>query len=159
MKSPLILLLLIFQVLCAGFFLADLMSAYLGYRPLAWQVHELVEIAAALGLLAAVALTAQILIQSRRRTERAEEALRLASGALQEVIEERFDTWALTPAERDVALFVIKGLPTAEVARLRETSEGTVKAQTNAIYRKSGVSSRAQLVSLFLEDLMGEGLV
>ena len=61
---------------------------------------------------------------------------------------------ALTPSERDVALFAIKGMSTAEIASLRSTSEGTVKAQTNAIYRKAGVSGRSQLLSLFIEDLM-----
>jgi len=34
--------------------------------------------------------------------------------------------------------------------------EGTVKAQTNAIYRKAGVSGRPQLLSLFIEDLMDD---
>ena len=42
----------------------------------------------------------------------------------------------------------------SEIARLRATSEGTVKAQTNAIYRKAGVTGRPQLLSLFIEDLM-----
>ena len=65
-----------------------------------------------------------------------------------------FEDWGLTPAEKDVALFAIKGLSTPEIATLRCTSEGTVKAQTNAIYRKAGVSGRAQLLSLFIEDLM-----
>lgn len=60
----------------------------------------------------------------------------------------------LTPAEKDVALFAIKGMSIAEIAMLRETSEGTVKAQTNAIYRKAGVSGRSQLLSLFIDDLM-----
>ncbi|MFN3578474.1 MAG: helix-turn-helix transcriptional regulator, partial [Tabrizicola sp.] len=54
----------------------------------------------------------------------------------------------------DVALFAIKGMSTAEIAQLRSTSEGTVKAQTNAIYRKAGVTGRPQLLSLFIEDLM-----
>jgi len=71
-----------------------------------------------------------------------------------DLLEEKFDIWALTAAERDVALFSIKGLSTAEIAALRDTSEGTVKAQTNAIYRKAGVSGRPQLLSLFIEDLM-----
>ena len=53
-----------------------------------------------------------------------------------------------------VALFAIKGMSTAEIAALRSTSEGTVKAQTNAIYRKAGVSGRSQLLSLFIDDLM-----
>ena len=75
-----------------------------------------------------------------------------------QVIEERFQNWALTPAERDVALFSIKGLSTAEIADLRNTSEGTVKAQTNAIYRKAGVSGRSQLLSLFIDELMEDTL-
>ena len=92
--------------------------------------------------------------QARARTAKAEAALRAASGAFMEVLEERFDDWNLTPAERDVALFAIKGMSTQEIAALRETSEGTVKAQTNAIYRKAGVSGRPQLLSLFIDDLM-----
>jgi DNA-binding CsgD family transcriptional regulator len=75
-----------------------------------------------------------------------------------ELLADRFADWGLTPAERDVALFAIKGMSTAEIAALRNTSEGTVKAQTNAIYRKAGVTGRPQLLSLFIEDLMGEGL-
>jgi len=43
-----------------------------------------------------------------------------------------------------------------EIARLRDTSEGTVKAQSNAIYRKAGVSGRYQLLSLFVDELMIE---
>ena len=54
-----------------------------------------------------------------------------------------------------MALFALKGFTIAEIAQLRETSEGTVKAQTNAIYRKAGVSGRPQLLGLFVEDLMG----
>jgi DNA-binding CsgD family transcriptional regulator len=75
-----------------------------------------------------------------------------------ELLEERFDEWSLTPAEREVALFAIKGLSLSEIAGVRETSEGTVKAQTNAIYRKAGVTGRPQLLSLFIDDLMGDGL-
>jgi hypothetical protein len=45
-------------------------------------------------------------------------------------------------------------LSTQDIALLRATSEGTVKAQTNAIYRKAGVSGRSQLLSVFIEDLM-----
>ena len=84
----------------------------------------------------------------------AEAGLRRASVAFMELLEERFGEWGLTPAERDVALFAIKGMSTAEIAVLRATSEGTVKAQTNAIYRKAGVTGRPQLLCLFIEELM-----
>lgn len=154
-----VLALLVFEAVCAGFFLVDILSAYLGYRPLSWQVHELVEIGVVLGLCAGIALTARLLVVSRRQVQRAEEALKAASGAFHDLLHDRFGQWGLTPAERDVALFMIKGYATQEIADLRGSSPGTVKAQTNAIYRKSGVSSRAQLVSLFVEELMGDPLV
>ena len=32
-----------------------------------------------------------------------------------------------------------------------------MKAHSNAIYRKAGVNGRTQLLSLFIEDLMGDG--
>lgn len=83
-----------------------------------------------------------------------EDQLRAASGAFMELMQDRFDVWGLTAAEQDVALFSIKGMSTAEIAALRGTSEGTVKAQTNAIYRKAGVTGRPQLLSLFIEDLI-----
>ena len=42
---------------------------------------------------------------------------------------------------------------------MRNTREGTVKAQNAAVYRKAGVSGRPQLLSLFIEDLMTDSLV
>ena len=52
--------------------------------------------------------------------------------------------------------FAIKGMSTQEIAGLRGVSEGTIKAQTNAIYRKAGISGRAQLLSLFIEDMIAD---
>lgn len=144
------------QAICAVYFVADIGSSVLGLsvRPLNWQLVELLEIGAALGLILGVVLGAVALGRMRARTRRAEDALRLASGAFMDVLSDRFQTWGLTPAERDVALFAIKGMSTGDIARLRDTSEGTVKAQTAAIYRKAGVTGRPQLLSLFIDDLM-----
>jgi len=77
-----------------------------------------------------------------------------ASGAFLELLEESFARWSLTPSERDVALLAVKGLSIGEIARLRQTREGTDKAQCTAVYRKAGVNNRAQLLSLFVEELM-----
>lgn len=144
------------QALCAFFFVSDILSSVLGLRsvPLAWELRELLEIGAALGLILGLVLGALVLRRSFRDRRVAEERLRRASGAFMDLLEERFAEWGLTPAERDVALFAIKGMSTAEIAVLRGTSEGTIKAQTNAIYRKAGVTGRPQLLSLFIEDLM-----
>lgn len=119
-----------------------------------WELRELMEIWAALGLIIGLVLGAVMLHGAIKARKAAELRLKRASGAFMDLLAERFDEWALTPAEKDVALFAIKGMSTVEIAGLRNTSEGTVKAQTNAIYRKAGVSGRAQLLSLFIEDLM-----
>jgi DNA-binding CsgD family transcriptional regulator len=156
MKRAAVIALFAVQALCAFFFVSDILSSLFGLRsvPLAWELRELLEIGAALGLVLGLGLGAEVLRRSFRDKALAEERLRRASGAFMDLLQERFVEWGLTPAERDVALFSIKGMSTAEIAVLRGTSEGTIKAQTNAIYRKAGVSGRPQLLSLFIEDLM-----
>ena len=151
----LILIMLGIQVMAAALFLFNLLIPILGIPLiLDWSVHEAIELVAAISLLAGVVMTVLLLRRMQRRAEHLESQLRAASGAFLELLEEKFDHWSLTPAERDVALFSIKGVSTQEIAALRNTSEGTVKAQTNAIYRKAGVSGRPQLLSLFIDDLM-----
>ncbi|MEM6339991.1 MAG: LuxR C-terminal-related transcriptional regulator [Pseudomonadota bacterium] len=149
-------IILVIQVLCAVFFVSDILISVLGLtvEPINWQVHELIEIGAAIGLIIGVVLGALTLRASNRRSDRIESQLRAASGAFMELLYDKFEEWSLTPAERDVALFAIKGLSTQDIAAVRETSEGTVKAQTNAIYRKAGVSGRPQLLSVFIDDLI-----
>ncbi|EBA12448.1 transcriptional regulator, LuxR family protein [Roseobacter sp. CCS2] len=142
------------QLLCAVFFVSQIIGSILGVAPISWQLYELVELGAALGLLLGVGFGWVVLRRTMARNVVIEDQLRLASGAFMDVLEERFAAWALTPAERDVALFAIKGMSTQEIAALREVSEGTIKAQTNAIYRKADVSGRTQLLSLFIDDLM-----
>jgi len=155
-RRALYLSLLVFQVLCAVLFLIGFLSTVTGLFQINWAFYELIEIAAALGLIVGAALGAVMLRASLRQRDRMEGQLRAASGAFMEVLEEHFATWQLTPAERDVALFAIKGMSTAEMAALRGVSEGTIKAQTNAIYRKAGVTGRPQLLSLFIDDLIGD---
>lgn len=152
---------LVVQGICAVFFVSDIVLGLTGLRasPISWQTRELIEIGAALGLILGLVLGWLALRRSVIRQKQAEGQLRLASGAFMELLDERFADWQLTPSEKDVALFAIKGLSTPDIAGLRSTSEGTVKAQTNAIYRKAGVSGRSQLLSLFIEDLMGDALV
>lgn len=148
------------QVVGAIFFTYDVLGPSLGLRsePLDWQFHELIEILAASGLVIGSLSGLVLLRRSDARRQEAEDKLAALSRAFHDLLEERFSEWALTPAEHDVAMFVMKGFSTQEISALRSTSEGTVKAQTNAIYRKAGVSGRAQLVSLFIDDMMAEDL-
>ncbi len=148
--------LVVFQAGFTAVFLWDLVASILGLRstPLTWQMREIIQVGAALGLLAGLIAGTLVLRHARARQRVAEDNLRAASGEFMAVVDDRFAEWALTPAERDVALFALKGLSLSEIADLRDTSEGTVKAQTNAIYRKAGVTGRPQLLSLFIDDLL-----
>ena len=60
----------------------------------------------------------------------------------------------LTPAEREVAILLLKGHSHKRIARLTERSDQTVRQHATAVYRKSGLSGRAELAAFFLEDLM-----
>lgn len=156
--SAALVLVVAVQSVATLFFVWDIVAGVFGLRaaPIAWETRELIEMGAALGLVLGVALGAALLVVTLRRNRRIEGQLRRTSAVFAELLEQRFGEWRLTPSERDVAWFTLKGMSLAEIARLRQTSEGTVKAQSNAIYRKAGVGGRTQLLSLFLEDLMEE---
>jgi len=148
------------QTVCALFFLIDVIYDLLGIGDfLGTVIHAYVELAVVVGLVFGIVFISLEIQNVMRRQRRMEDQLRVASGAFLELLEQYFDEWALTPSERDVALFTVKGLSISEIADVRDTKEGTVKAQCNAIYRKAGVNGRPQLLSLFIEQLMDEGLI
>ena len=69
-------------------------------------------------------------------------------------IDSQFAKWNLTPAEKEVALFLLKGFSHRDVARLRQVSEATARQQARAIYRKAGIAGRHDFAGFFLEDLV-----
>ena len=73
---------------------------------------------------------------------------------LGEKIDEQLDEWCLSIAEKEVALMLIKGLSTKELAHCRGTSETTVRQQASQIYAKANLDNRAELAAFFLEDLL-----
>lgn len=75
-------------------------------------------------------------------------------------IDAQFGRWNLTDAEREVALLLLKGLSTKEIAAVRAGSERTVREHAHSIYTKAGLTGRAALSAFFLEDLLApiEGL-
>ena len=79
---------------------------------------------------------------------------------LGEAIDLQFTRWSLTDAEREVALLLLKGLSTKEIAAVRAGTERTVREHARSIYSKAGLTGRAALSAFFLEDLLApiEGL-
>ena len=73
---------------------------------------------------------------------------------LGEAIDRQFDAWALTAAEKEVALLLLKGFSHKESARLSGRSERTVRQHAVSVYRKSGLGGRAELAAFFFEDML-----
>jgi len=68
-------------------------------------------------------------------------------------INKQFERWRLSPGEKEIALFLLKGLSHKEVASLRGVSEATARQQAGAVYKKAGLSGRHDLAAFFLEEL------
>jgi DNA-binding CsgD family transcriptional regulator len=79
---------------------------------------------------------------------------RKALEGLGEAIRDQFVEWGLTPAEREVALLLLKGYSHKAIARETGRSPETARQHASSAYRKSGLSGRAELAAFFLEDLM-----
>lgn len=69
-------------------------------------------------------------------------------------IGEQFDEWELTDAERDVGQLILRGLSHKEIARLRNTSEATVRQQAQSLYRKANLPNKGAFSAYFLDDVL-----
>ncbi len=114
---------------------------------------------AALSRLARAA-TAEAEVLADRLAASAAEAARWRAEArtvmagLGAAIDQQLERWQLSPAEKEVALLLLKGLSHKDIARVRSVTEATARQQARAVYRKAGLSGRNDLAAFFLEDLM-----
>lgn len=67
---------------------------------------------------------------------------------------EAFASWKLTQAEQDVAVLIVKGFSLGEIAKLRGTSERTIRDQAASVYHKAKLKNRIELTAFFVEDLL-----
>ena len=144
---------LLLQGLCALFFMADVMIDLNDGDHLD-HLHMFLEAVAALSLSGGVIFLMFELRRMLARMDTMTTGLRAARGEMAHLLDDFFDRWALTPSERDVALMVLKGIDNDTIASLRGTAPGTVRAQCTRIYAKAGVDGRAQLFSIFMEELL-----
>jgi len=133
-----------------------------------WSFHVLFEVSLALfGLCAVVffwlrlrqagqdlVLTQeQMSIRSAERDQWRSRTLKLLAGLGTEM-DRQLREWGLSPAERETALMLLKGLEHKQIAAVQGKSERTVRQHAIAVYKKSGLSGRAELSAFFLEDLL-----
>ncbi|WP_407493116.1 helix-turn-helix transcriptional regulator [Pseudooceanicola sp. MF1-13] len=152
--------LILLQALCVIFFASDAIADIWGSGRVAFaNWHIVVETIASAALLVALVIQVRVLIFLVTRQRRLSRAVTAAAGGLHDLVEAYFADWSLTASEKDVAWLTLKGLSISEVAAIRGSAEGTVKAQLNAVYRKSGLAGRNALLALVVEDLLSGDLV
>ena len=81
------------------------------------------------------------------------EASNLIAG-MARALDRQFERWSLSPAEKEVALLLLKGLSHRDIAAARSITEATACQQARAVYKKAGLSGRNDLSAFFLEDLL-----
>jgi len=145
---------LLLQTVAAVFFVGDAISDLVADPT---SPHSVFEALVALALILGVLLSGWQLRQTLEKMRAQEKALDTARGELSRVIDAQFSEWGLTPAERDVGLLALKGVELADIAEMRGSAQGTVRAQLTRIYAKAGVSGRPQFAAWFVEDLLHEG--
>jgi DNA-binding CsgD family transcriptional regulator len=130
--------------------------------------HIIPEIIIALGTVSIAVLALRLYLGQRQKSEGLEIRLvelekisldwqartKVYSEGLSIEIDRQLSAWDLSPAEKEIALLMLKGLSNKEISDVRSTSEQTIKQQSSAIYRKSGLTNRAELSAYFLEDLL-----
>lgn len=134
-----------------------LMDAVLDLAPVMEWLHTLYhryELVNSLSLIVAVVLGAMVFHQLVVDSQRREAMVALARGAMADLVHLRFDEWGLTAAESEVALFSLKGMGINEIATLRKSAPGTVRAQLSHVYMKAGVSSQSGLMSLVVDEFL-----
>ena len=155
-------------IVLAGTILGGALDLYLD-APDSWRsAHVVYEV----GLIAAAAASSFILwrgwSRSRRTLAEAQRALTRhvaereawrasAEAALADfarAVNERFDLWRLTAAEREIALRLLKGHSHKQIAFETGRSERTVRQHAVSVYQKSGLGGRAELAAFFLDDLL-----
>ncbi len=141
--------------ICEIFLLTDVMADFFRLDiDTTWIDHQEIETIATVTLAFAMFVVGYQIVRLLKKNRQAQDSVDIASGELVGIIKRHFDEWHLSPSECEVALLLIKGMSTQEIAELRQTKPGTVKSQSSAIYQKAGVRGRNELVAYFVEDLL-----
>ena len=138
-------------------------------RPSSWvSLHVLVELSLmTLSLVFSITLwrawyattrelrqTEKTLVASAAERDAWRKSAESALAGFASAVERQFSNWNLTPAEREVALLLLKGHGHKQVAAKTGRSERTVRQHAVSVYEKSGLGGRAELAAFFLEGIM-----
>lgn len=69
-------------------------------------------------------------------------------------IQHQLDQWGLSKSEKEIAILILQGKTSKEMAEFRFTSERTIRNQCRSIYEKSKFSGKNEFMAYFLERIL-----
>lgn len=104
------------------------------------------------------ALVAVACLALVRRTSTNQRRTRIETSGTEEpgkenLVELHAIDWGLTKSETEVAVLVVKGFSNAEISSMRGSALQTVKSQLGAIYQKSRLANRYQLIAFITDEV------
>ena len=151
---PLLSACLAVQGIAAIYFVIDGIDDVIAQFGRGLTFELIMECLVAVALLLAVVISAGQLRRAIDEAHKRDNALKMARGSTAELLDYKFREWSLSRAEAEIALYAMNGCSIAEIARMRNAAEGTVRSQLSQIYSKAGVASQAMLLAHFIEELV-----
>jgi len=72
---------------------------------------------------------------------------------MKEAITSQLEKWGLSAAEVEITLLLMRGYSHKQIAARLDKSEKTVRNQSLAVYKKTGMTGRNDLTAFFIEDI------
>jgi DNA-binding CsgD family transcriptional regulator len=160
-KKPLFMARLGIVVLgfCGLFFTIDVVMDFFStvespLNPNTSLMHFFIESLASISIIGVIFLLMDYIKITIQREQQMQESVDQLKNGVSHVITRHLESLELSPAELEIGQLIIKGYNLNEIADLRGTSLGTVKAQSHSVYQKANISSRADLLSQCLEEIL-----
>lgn len=144
------------QSIGAVLFLSVFWGEIFGLRTedLDWAWIEVMQVLGSIGVIVGLITSILFLKRTQNQVTILTRQLEVAAGQFEVHLKQTLVHWSLTDAEKEVAILAMKGFSNSEIAKFRQTTLPTVKSQMSAILRKSGCSTRQQLISYLVDELL-----
>lgn len=83
-----------------------------------------------------------------------DDKINIFQGDFENAVNTHFKNWNLTKSEHEIGMLLLKGLDLSEIASIRDSKIGTIKVHCNKIYKKSNCKSRAEFMSILMDDII-----
>lgn len=71
-------------------------------------------------------------------------------------LQSQFKSWNLSEVEKEISVYILRGLSNQQIAAIRNKSLKTIENQTFSIFQKSGTTGKLEFIAYFISPLLPE---